>query len=75
MLNPDWDTSQAYVPRIKRTEWSAVGMIGILRVRDDGTSRVNGFCRPNGEGMATDSEQGYRVIKRTGPNQIVIILK
>ncbi|UTE72778.1 hypothetical protein M1I95_21470 [Rossellomorea marisflavi] len=75
VLNPDWDPSQAYVPRIQRTEWSAVGMIGILRVRDDGTSRVNGFCRPNGEGMATDSEQGYRVIKRTGPNQIVIILK
>lgn len=75
LLNPDWDPSQAYVPRIKRTEWSAVGMIGILRVRDDGTSRVNGFCRPNGEGMATDSEQGYRVIKRTGPKQTIIILK
>ncbi|MFS1512537.1 hypothetical protein VQL36_08890 [Chengkuizengella sp. SCS-71B] len=43
-------------------------------VRDDGTSEVDGFCKPNAEGIATKAQSGYRVLERTGENQILIIV-
>ncbi|MDQ0242998.1 autotransporter adhesin [Bacillus fengqiuensis] len=75
ILNPDWDDTKEYIPRSERPEWVAVGLLGKLRVRDDGTCQVNGYCRPNNEGIATASKDGYRVIKRTGPNQILVLFK
>ena len=32
-LNPDYDPDQEYIPRSDRKEWSAVGLMGKLRVR------------------------------------------
>lgn len=32
-LNPDYDPAQEYVPREERPEWSAVGLVGKLRLR------------------------------------------
>lgn len=75
ILNPDWDNTKEYIPRSKRSEWVAVGLLGKLLVRDDGTCQVNDYCRPNSEGLATASSQGYRVMKLTGPNQILILFK
>jgi hypothetical protein len=74
-LNPNWDPDREYIPRAKRSEWVAVGLIGQIRVRDDGTCEVNGYCKPNGEGIATKSDQGYRVMERTGPNQVLVLVK
>jgi hypothetical protein len=75
VINPDFDASQTYTSRIDRPEWVAVGMLGQLLVRDDGTCVENGFCRPNRDGIATASEEGYRVLERTGPNQILVVVK
>ncbi|MGR5864683.1 hypothetical protein ACT7DZ_14455 [Bacillus cereus] len=50
-----------------------VGLLGQIRVRDDGTCSVGGYCFPNTEGIATRSQKGYRVIKRINPNQILIM--
>ncbi|GAA3324898.1 hypothetical protein GCM10020331_054600 [Ectobacillus funiculus] len=55
---------------MKRPEWVAVGMLGKLLIRDDGTCKVNSYCQPNDDGIATASDKGYRVMERTGPNQI-----
>jgi hypothetical protein len=33
MLNPDYDPDVIYVPRSKRAEWSAIGLLGKLRVK------------------------------------------
>ncbi|WP_413408549.1 peptidase G2 autoproteolytic cleavage domain-containing protein [Paenibacillus amylolyticus] len=63
------------IPRLQRVEWIPIGVVGKLLVRDDGTNQVGGFCRPNNEGIATSSTTGYRVMKRTGPNQILIFVK
>lgn len=52
-----------------------VGLIGKILVRDDGTCQVNSYCRPNNEGIATATTNGYRVMKRTGPNQILILFR
>jgi len=73
IYNPDWDTTIEYIPREKRKEWSAVGMMGKLFVRDDGSSVVDGFCMPNDNGIATNSASGYRVMKRVADNIIQVL--
>lgn len=75
VLNIEYDDSKVYVPRRQRPEWTAVGFMGEILVRDDGTCKVNGRCLPNESGVATDSENGYFVIERLGKNQILILMK
>ncbi|MBD5087381.1 MAG: hypothetical protein HDT30_01000 [Clostridiales bacterium] len=70
-----YDPTLPYVPRAKRKEWSAVGMLGVLSVRDDGTCEVNGYCKCGDDGIATKAEEGYRVIKRINNNIVKVILK
>jgi len=74
-INPEWDSSQEYKPREERPEWSAIGMMGKLLVRDDGTCQVNGYCKSDNDGIATSSENGYRVMKRVSENIIQILVK
>lgn len=73
VVNPEFDSSKSYTPRAKRQEWSPVGMLGQLIVRDDGTCEVNGYCCPNDDGIATMSQAGYRVIKRVTEDIIQVI--
>ncbi|MBP2111237.1 peptidase G2 autoproteolytic cleavage domain-containing protein [Paenibacillus silagei] len=75
VINPQFDPSQTYVSRMDRPEWVAVGTMGKLLVRDDGTCQVNGFCLPGENGVATASVEGYRVLARTAPDQIRIYVK
>lgn len=73
--NPDYDPSLPYIQREDRPEWDAVGMMGVLSVRDDGTCQVNGFCKVAEGGIATASESGYRVIKRINENIVKVVFK
>lgn len=73
--NPDYDPSIAYVQREDRPEWDAVGMVGVLSVRDDGTCQVNGYCKVAAGGTATASDSGYRVIKRVNDNIVKVIFR
>jgi len=73
-INPDYDPDREYIPREERPEWAAVGMMGKITVRDDGSCQVDGFCRPNDGGIATASESGYRVMKRLDENRVYILL-
>ena len=76
VLNPAWDPALEYMPRSRREEWVAVGMLGKLLVRDNGTCVPNGYCRPDSRGMAVPSDNtGYRVLRRTGSNQILILFR
>lgn len=75
VLNPKWDSSLKYNPRLNRPEWVAVGLLGKIRVRDDGTCRTGGYCKSNSDSIATDSNEGYKVVKRTGPYQVLIIFR
>jgi hypothetical protein len=75
MHNPDWKPDEhEYISRVDRPEWVAVGLVGQLRVRDDGTCQPDGYCLPNKEGIATASEYGYKILQRTGANQVLIIM-
>jgi len=84
--NPDYDSTRPYVERKDRPEWSAVGMLGVLSVRDDGTCRADGYCRVAGGGIATaaDTElavedgkvvKGYRVLERVTDSVIRIVFR
>lgn len=73
--NPDYDPTIPYIQREDRPEWDAVGMLGVLAVRDDGTCKVNGYCACAEGGIATASDTGYRVIKRVNDHIVKIVLK
>lgn len=75
IINTNWDSKQKYISRENRKEWSAIGMIGKLLVRDDGTCVVNGYCKPNDNGIATKGDIGYRVMKRLSNNIILVLFK
>ncbi len=75
MLNPAWDPERKYVPRAQRPEWVCVGLLGKLLMRDDGTCVPDGCCAPNAQGVATAAATGYRVLERTGENQVRIMVK
>ena len=75
ITNPDYNPDQEYTKRADRPEWSAVGMMGKLYVRDDGTCQVNGYAKPI-NGVATASTSGtIRVIERVSDNVIRVVIK
>lgn len=79
-LNPDYDGSQKYIERKDRPEWSTVGMLGVLSVKDDGTCTVNEYCKPSENGIATAADtyipgQTYRVVNRVSENVVEIIFR
>ena len=73
--NPDYDPTRDYTHREDRPEWDAVGMLGVLSVRDDGTCQINGYCSLAEGGIATSSESGYRVIKRVNDHIVKVIFR
>lgn len=77
IVSEKYDPDREYIPQSKRPEKAAVGTHGKLVVRDDGTCRVNGYCRPSAGGIATASAEktDYRVIERRDENHIRIVIK
>lgn len=73
--NENYDAAETYIPRSERPEWDAVGLMGVLPVRDDGTCIVNGFCEVVDGGAVTASGNGYRVIERINDHVVKIVLK
>jgi len=78
--NPDYDYTRPYVERRDRKEWSAVGMLGVLAVRDDGTCQVNGFCQVAEGGIAAAAEryvpgETYRVIERVAGDVVKVVFR
>lgn len=74
-VNPEYDPSLPYIERAKRPEWDAVGMLGFLVVRDDGSCQVNGYCNVGDGGIATLSESGYRVVQRVSDKLVKILFR
>ena len=72
-LSKDYDPTQAYIPREKRSEWSYVGQLGKIVVCDDGTCEVNGYCNVSQQGYATKSETGWRVLERKDSSHVLVL--
>ena len=76
--NPEYDPNREYIDRIHRPEWDAVGMMGVLIVRQDGTAIVNKYVCSNDEGIATLCEKkecSYRVVEVIDNETIKILIK
>ena len=75
--NPDYDETKEFVPREDRSEWSPIGMLGVLTVRDDGTCKVNSYARVADGGIATHStdKNDYRVIKRVNDHLVKVVFR
>lgn len=74
-LNPEYDPNKKYTSRLDRPEWATVGLMGKLILVDDGTCKVNGYCKPSEYGIATASESGYRVLSRLDDTHIKILFR
>lgn len=76
-LNPNFDPDSTYIPREARKEWDQIGMMGKLYVRDDGTLAAGDYGCPGENGVLTksDSKTNIRVMKRTGDNIVLVLLK
>jgi len=76
IINPDFDESKEYIERNKRREWSPVGLVGQLIIKDDGTSNVGDFCTASYNGIATKSQEEtrFKVLKRLNNNHIKILI-
>lgn len=73
--NPEYDATKEYIPRSERSEWSPVGMLGVVTVRADESCKENQYCNVS-NGIATGSETGkYFVIKRINDSLVQIVLK
>lgn len=72
-LSTEFNPELVYTPRAERPEWDAIGLLGLIRVYDDGTCTIGGYCNPTVGGIATTATYGYRVVKRINTNVIEII--
>ena len=74
-LNPEWRGEESYTDRTERKEWAAVGLLGQILVRQDGTLVEDDMCNTNAEGIATKSDQGFYVIKVINDSQALVLFK
>lgn len=76
-INPDWDETATYIPRAKRKEWDAVGLLGKLYVRDDGTCEPNDYITVGEDGIATVSAEktNMRVMSRKTDNIVKVYVR
>ena len=77
IISEEFDPNKTYYPQSTRKEKSPIGTHGKLVVVDDGTCKVNQYCKPaiNGIGTYTDDKNYYRVIERLDDTHIRIVLK
>lgn len=79
VINPEYDENRKYIPRIDRPEWAVICFMGQIVVNDDGTCKVDEYCKVADNGGATAAEKTdpikYRVIKRIDESHVKIIFK
>ena len=68
-----------YIERKNRPEWSYVGMVGVIPVRDDGTCEAGCFCKCGQNGIATRAESRgfdtFFVIERLSDNVVSVEIR
>ena len=75
-INPAYNEDEEYVNRYWRPEWDAVGLMGKLFVRDNGSCQVGSYVKPdNGIAIPSAEKTNMRVLKRVNDNVIQVLLK
>jgi len=58
LINPKYDSAMSYVPRDKRPEeWTAVGLLGQIRVLVDASVEPGGFVVPGKQGLGMHANE------------------
>ena len=74
-LNPEWRGEETFTERAERKEWAAVGLLGQILVRQDGTLNVGTKCTSNDNGIATKSDKGYIVLEIPNEGQALVLFR
>ena len=80
-VNPDYDPTKQYIPRSQRKEWTTIGLLGKLCVRDDGSCHPGCYCScENGIAVHKQCKTStigndcrWKVIKRISKNVVQIL--
>ena len=76
IISPEYDPDREYIPRSKRREWSVVGLVGRLIVRDNGKCAVGGYVSArNGTAVPTTRRTGIIVLKRVDKTHVEVLIK
>ena len=77
VINPEYDETKEYISRAKRAEWDAIGMMGKIYLRHDGTACVGDYVAAGADGVATlaTGKTNMRVMERISDDIIRILLK
>lgn len=76
-LSPEYDPNEEYISREKRKEWDPVGIIGKLRVNDDGSCKAGMYAQVADGGIVTYSAEktNMRVMRRISDHVILVMMK
>lgn len=75
-INPNYDDSLEYIPRDRRKEWSNVGILGQILVRQDGTLEAGDYAGClNGVATKSTDNKGYRVLKIVSDKVALVLVK
>ena len=75
-LNPDYNSELKYVPRSKRKEWGAVGLLGKIKVRYTGELSVGDYITAqNGIAIKSETKTNLRVLEIINDHIARILIK
>lgn len=75
-INPDYNSELEYVPRSKRKEWDAVGLLGKIRVRYTGELSVGDYITAqNGIAIKSETKTNLRVLEIINDHIARILIK
>lgn len=75
-LNPDYNSELEYIPRSKRKEWGAVGLLGKIKVRYTGELSVGDYITAqNGIAIKSETKTNLRVLEIINDHIARILIK
>ena len=76
ILSPEYDPERKYIPRSERPEWAAVGLVGRLVVRDDGSCCAGDYISAkDGIAKRTSARSRARVLRRIDDSHSEVLIK
>lgn len=75
-ISADYDPSKTYIPRSERPEWSPVGLLGKVLVRQDGTLAVGDYVKAiNGIATKSGEKTNIRVLEVVSESIVKLLIK
>lgn len=76
LISPEFDPARKYIPRSQRREWAAVGLVGRLVIRDNGSCKPGDYVSARrGIGAASLHETRVRVLRRINSTHVAVLIR